>query len=133
MQLEGIHHVTCITGDAPGNVDFYTGVLGLRKLYRFGDLTFFDCAGVRLLLEKVKDQAELVPHGCIYFRCADIALAVAELETRGLAFPGKPHLIARMGDHDSPRQAVADFRRTVDDLIRVQAAIGHGLPPEFGF
>ena len=30
MRLEGIHHVTCITGDAPGNVDFYTRVLGLR-------------------------------------------------------------------------------------------------------
>ena len=30
MQLEGIHHVTAITGDAPGNVDFYTRVLGLR-------------------------------------------------------------------------------------------------------
>jgi glyoxalase family protein len=30
MKLEGIHHVTCITGDAPGNVDYYTGVLGLR-------------------------------------------------------------------------------------------------------
>jgi len=30
MELEGIHHVTCITGDAPGNVDFYTRVLGLR-------------------------------------------------------------------------------------------------------
>jgi glyoxalase family protein len=30
VQLEGIHHVTAITGDAPGNVDFYTGVLGLR-------------------------------------------------------------------------------------------------------
>jgi glyoxalase family protein len=30
MQLDGIHHVTCITADAPGNVDFYTRVLGLR-------------------------------------------------------------------------------------------------------
>ena len=30
MKLEGIHHVTCITGDAPANVDFYTGTLGLR-------------------------------------------------------------------------------------------------------
>ena len=30
MQLEGIHHVTAITGDAPGNVDFYARVLGLR-------------------------------------------------------------------------------------------------------
>ncbi len=30
MKLEGIHHVTCITGDAPQNVEYYTGVLGLR-------------------------------------------------------------------------------------------------------
>ena len=32
MQLEGIHHVTAITGDAPGNVEFYVGVLGLRMV-----------------------------------------------------------------------------------------------------
>src|ERR1700710_1535413 len=30
MKLNGIHHITAITGDAPGNVDFYTRVLGLR-------------------------------------------------------------------------------------------------------
>jgi glyoxalase family protein len=34
MQLEGIHHITAITGDAPGNVEFYTGVLGLRMVKR---------------------------------------------------------------------------------------------------
>jgi glyoxalase family protein len=30
MRLEGIHHITAITGDAPANLDFYTRVLGLR-------------------------------------------------------------------------------------------------------
>jgi len=30
MQLEGIHHITAITGDAPRNLDFYTRVMGLR-------------------------------------------------------------------------------------------------------
>jgi glyoxalase family protein len=30
MKLDGIHHVTAITADAPGNVDFYAGLLGLR-------------------------------------------------------------------------------------------------------
>src|SRR3954467_2529776 len=30
MQLEGIHHITAMTGDAPRNVDFYTRVLGRR-------------------------------------------------------------------------------------------------------
>jgi glyoxalase family protein len=30
MRLDGIHHITCITADAPGNVDFYARILGLR-------------------------------------------------------------------------------------------------------
>jgi glyoxalase family protein len=30
MRLDGVHHVTAITGDAPRNVDFYARVLGLR-------------------------------------------------------------------------------------------------------
>ncbi len=30
MKLEGIHHITAITGDAPRNLDFYTRVMGLR-------------------------------------------------------------------------------------------------------
>jgi glyoxalase family protein len=30
MKLEGVHHITAITGDAQNNVDFYAGVLGLR-------------------------------------------------------------------------------------------------------
>ena len=30
MKLNGIHHITAITGDAQRNVDFYVGVLGLR-------------------------------------------------------------------------------------------------------
>jgi glyoxalase family protein len=34
MRLEGIHHVTAITGDAPKNVEFYAGVLGLRMVKR---------------------------------------------------------------------------------------------------
>ena len=30
MKLEGIHHITAITADAPRNVEFYAGTLGLR-------------------------------------------------------------------------------------------------------
>jgi glyoxalase family protein len=34
MKLDGIHHISAITGDARGNVEFYTGVLGLRMVKR---------------------------------------------------------------------------------------------------
>jgi glyoxalase family protein len=30
MAIEGLHHITAITGDAPANVDFYARLLGLR-------------------------------------------------------------------------------------------------------
>ena len=79
---------------------FYRDVLRLRWLYRFGDLTFFDCSGVRLLLEKAAEPAEASHGSPIYFTSPDIALAVRELEQRGVMFSIKPHLIARMDDHD---------------------------------
>jgi methylmalonyl-CoA/ethylmalonyl-CoA epimerase len=76
---------------------FYRDVLGLRHLYRFGDLTFFDCAGVRLLLEKAHGDLHA---STLYFTCADIALAVQALSGRGVVFAGPAHLIAAMHDHD---------------------------------
>ena len=78
---------------------FYGGVLGLRKLFRFGDLAFFDCGGLRLLLEKAAHGA-VQPGGTLYFRVADIGLASRELQGQGVTFADQPHLIAPMPDHD---------------------------------
>jgi glyoxalase family protein len=68
MRLEGIHHITCITADAPRNVDFYARVLGLRLVKKTvnqddptvyhlfyadeigspgSDITFFEYPGAR--------------------------------------------------------------------------------------
>ncbi|MGH7569133.1 MAG: ring-cleaving dioxygenase [Gemmatimonadales bacterium] len=33
-ELTGIHHITCIAGDAQENLDFYAGVLGMRLVKR---------------------------------------------------------------------------------------------------
>jgi methylmalonyl-CoA/ethylmalonyl-CoA epimerase len=100
LNISQIGQIALPVSDVERAEGFYGGVLGLRKLYRFGNLTFFDCAGVRLLLEKTANTEDMQRRGCIYFRCADIALAVAELEKRGLSFTSAPHLIAKMDDHD---------------------------------
>jgi glyoxalase family protein len=68
VKLEGVHHVTCITGDAPANVDFYRERLGLRMVKKTvnqddptvyhlfyaddrgsagSDITFFEYPGAR--------------------------------------------------------------------------------------
>lgn len=100
LNLSHIGQIALPVSDTDRAEAFYERVIGLRKLYRFGDLSFFDCAGVRLLLDKVHEGSAVVPQGCIYFRCADIALAVKELERRGVTFDGPQHLIAKMDDHD---------------------------------
>ena len=100
LNLDHIGQIALAVGDVDRAEAFYRDVLKLRKLYRFGDLTFFDCAGVRLMLEKARSPEDTPKSSVIYFRCADIALAVRELEKRGVAFQSKPHLIAKMDDHD---------------------------------
>ena len=100
LNLDHIGQIALAVGDVDRAEVFYRDVLKLRKLYRFGDLTFFDCAGVRLMLEKAHAPENIPKSSVIYFRCADIALAVRELEQRGVSFSSKPHLIAKMDDHD---------------------------------
>jgi methylmalonyl-CoA/ethylmalonyl-CoA epimerase len=100
VSLNRIGQIALAVADVDRAETFYRDVLGLRHLYRFGDLTFFDCAGVRLLLEKLHDPNNVAPGSPLYFDCHDIALAVAELTGRGVRFNGPPHLIAPMPDHD---------------------------------
>jgi methylmalonyl-CoA/ethylmalonyl-CoA epimerase len=100
LNLNHIGQIALPVRDVDRSESFYERTIGLRKLYRFGDLSFFDCAGVRLLLDKAHDPASIKPQGCIYFRCADIGFAVGELTSRGVAFASRPHLIAKMDDHD---------------------------------
>lgn len=80
---------------------FYGGALGLRKLYRYGDLAFFDCAGVRLMLSPPEAGKPVeAGQGAIYFRVPDLSLAVRELTAKGIAIVSEPHLTAPMPDHD---------------------------------
>lgn len=103
LALNRIGQIAFAVADVDRAEAFYRDVLGLRHLYRYGDLTFFDCAGVRLLLEKAGDPTNVSSGSPLYFICHDIAFATAKLTARGVKFDGpegKPHLIARMPDHD---------------------------------
>jgi methylmalonyl-CoA/ethylmalonyl-CoA epimerase len=100
IALNQLGQVSLSVDDVDVAEEFYGQKLELRNLYRFGDLVFFDCAGVRLFLEKSWSQP-FVPNGSVlYFRTPDITIAVRELEAKGVSFIDKPHLIAPMEDHD---------------------------------
>jgi methylmalonyl-CoA/ethylmalonyl-CoA epimerase len=80
---------------------FYQDVLELRLLFRAGPgLAFFDCGGVRLMLT-LPDKPEFDhPGSILYFAVPDIHAAYARMKEKGVNFEDKPHLIARMADHD---------------------------------
>ena len=126
LNLSQIGQIALPVIDVDRSEAFYGEVIGLRKLYRFGDLSFFDCAGVRLLLDKVKDPTSFAPQGVIYFRCADIALTVTELERRGVAFVHRPQLIAKMDDHDL---WMAFFKDPDGHLLAVMQEAPKGYAP----
>lgn len=99
VNIGHIGQIALAATDVDRAEDFYGAKLGFRKLFRFGDLLFFDCAGVRLLIEKAQDAVKAAG-STIYFRCADLALAMRELQGRGIAFTQDAHLVAEMPDHD---------------------------------
>ncbi len=73
---------------------WYGEVLGLKHLYSFGDLAFFDCGGTRLFLSQGGAGAESI----LYFRVADIRSAHETLLARGVLFVSAPHMVHRHDD-----------------------------------
>jgi methylmalonyl-CoA/ethylmalonyl-CoA epimerase len=89
-------HVT----DADCAEAFYRDTLGLTSLYRFGELVFFDCGGVRLMLEGGHAPALSGFACCVHYRAENIAARFAAMKAKGASFDDEPHLIARMPDHE---------------------------------
>jgi methylmalonyl-CoA/ethylmalonyl-CoA epimerase len=100
INLNRIGQIAIGVRDVDVSESFYRDKLGLRHLYRFGDLTFFDCCGVRLMIERASEASDIGHASPVYFACADIVLAVHELRKRNVALTIEPHLIAKMEDHD---------------------------------
>jgi DNA-binding CsgD family transcriptional regulator/catechol 2,3-dioxygenase-like lactoylglutathione lyase family enzyme len=83
------------TRNAAAAREWYRDALGLPELYTFGNLSFFDLGGVRLMLtEEEGGGAESL----LYLRVPDIHAAKEAMEGRGVRFTHAPHLIHRHDD-----------------------------------
>lgn len=86
--------------DADRAEAFYRDKLGLVPLFRFGQLVFFDMAGVRLMLEGGHEPTGKRDEVCLYFRVEAIDRAAGELTARGVYLERPPQMVARMPDHE---------------------------------
>jgi DNA-binding CsgD family transcriptional regulator/predicted enzyme related to lactoylglutathione lyase len=96
LHLGAIGQISRTVRDIDAACAWYGKVLGLKHLFTFGKLAFFDCAGTRLYLSA--EGAEPGPESILYLRVDDIGAAHNELAARGVEFIGAPHMIHRHTD-----------------------------------
>jgi methylmalonyl-CoA/ethylmalonyl-CoA epimerase len=101
-------------------IAFYRDVLGMQFLFQAPPgLGFFDCGGVRLMLDG--PAAELAGQSSVvYYKVADLSDAFATLAARGVVFEADPHLIAKMPDHEL---WMAFFRDPDSNLIALMSEV----------
>ncbi|MDM5340937.1 VOC family protein [Fictibacillus enclensis] len=78
-------------------ITFYQEKLRLNLLFQTDNMAFFECNGLRLLLDLPENEAFEHPSSVIYFQVADIQKAHQEMADQDVSFISEPHLIARMG------------------------------------
>ncbi len=97
---------------------WYGETLGLTHLYSFGNLAFFDCGGVRLLLsEGDGGPAESI----LYFRVEDVRTAHEALARRGVEFTHAPHMIHK--HDDGTEEWMAFFKDNDDRPLAIMAQV----------
>jgi methylmalonyl-CoA/ethylmalonyl-CoA epimerase len=119
--LAQIGQIAIPVRDIDRAIEFYRDTLGMRFLFKAPPgLGFFDCNGVRLMLD-APAWAEGQKAGSItYYKVPDITLAFDALSSRGVRFQAKPHLIARLPDHDL---WMAFFRDPDDNMLALMCEV----------
>jgi len=109
------------THDMERAAAFYQNVLGLKLLFKAPPaLAFFDCGGVRLMLDRPEKPEFDHASSILYFAVPDIQAAHARMKESGARFEDEPHMIARMPDHDL---WMTFFRDTEDNLLALMSEV----------
>jgi predicted enzyme related to lactoylglutathione lyase len=100
MGISSIGQISIIAHDTSRATAFYREVLGLPLLFTAGNMAFFDCGGVRLMLGPASSPELDHPSSILYFRVPDINAAHRRLVELGVKIEAPPRLIAPMKTYD---------------------------------
>jgi len=118
--LNQIGQIAVPVADIERAVAFYRDILGMRFLFLAPPgLGFFDLGGIRLMLDGPA-KAQAGNSSVIYYKVQDIQSAFTTLSNRGVQFEAKPHLLAKMPDHDL---WMAFFRDPDKNLIALMSEV----------
>jgi methylmalonyl-CoA/ethylmalonyl-CoA epimerase len=121
VRLAEIGQIAVPVRDIDRAVAFYRDTLGMRFLFQAPPgLGFFDCAGVRLMLDAPAAEAPERRASILYYRVPDLDAAHRSLSGRGVAFEAPPHLVARLPDHEL---WMAFFRDPDENLLALMSEV----------
>src|SRR5262249_55909710 len=98
--LDRIAQISIVVQDVDRATAFYGDVLGLKFLFAFPGLAFFDAGGVRLMLSRAEQPELDHPASILYYAVKDIAAAYETLKERGAHFEETPHVVHRAETYD---------------------------------
>ena len=117
LGITSIGQISIIVHDLPRATAFYRDALGLPLLFTAGNMAFFDCGGVRLMLGPASSPELDHPSSILYFRVPDINAAHRRLVDLGVKTEAPPRLIAPMKTYDLWMVAFRDSEGNIHQLM----------------
>jgi methylmalonyl-CoA/ethylmalonyl-CoA epimerase len=117
LGIQNIGQISIIVHDLQRAIAFYRDKLGLPLLFTAGNLAFFDCGGVRLMLGPAETPELDHPSSILYFRVPDINAAHQRLVDQGVRIEAPPRLIAPMPTHDLWMSGFRDSEGNILELM----------------
>lgn len=118
--IDRIGQIAIPVTDVDRAIAFYRDALGMRFLFQAPPgLGFFDCGGVRLMLDGPA-ASQAGQSSVLYYQVEDLDAAFEALSGRGIEFEAKPHLVAELPDHEL---WMAFFRDPDHNLLALMAEV----------
>jgi predicted enzyme related to lactoylglutathione lyase len=122
FRLARIGQIAINVRDVERATAFYRDKLELKFLFAAGNMAFFDCAGIRLLLGLAEKPEDHHPSSILYFHVDDIHAAHESMKSRGVEFKQKPHFVANMGKYDL---WIGFFRDSEENILGIMAEVAN--------
>jgi catechol 2,3-dioxygenase-like lactoylglutathione lyase family enzyme len=117
LGIQNVGQISIIVHDLQRAIAFYRDKLGLPLLFTAGNLAFFDCGGVRLMLGPAETPELDHPSSILYFRVPDINAAHQRLVDQGVRIEAPPRLIAPMPTHNLWMSGFRDSEGNILELM----------------
>lgn len=120
VSLSTIRQIAINVKDLARATAFYRDTLGMKLLFEFPGMAFFDAGGVRLYLGAADVPEFDHPASCLYYLVTDIVGTHKALVEKGVDVVIEPRFVAPMPDHDL---WIADYRDSEGNVFALMSEV----------